>query len=89
MPGEFWQQTPRTYLAIMKGRARAAKHQAELAISQAWHGEAFARAKKLEPLSRYLPDDGSEPEPVQAEAILDAMMTMRAHGIPMNIRKLH
>ncbi|KQM88659.1 hypothetical protein ASE67_02650 [Sphingomonas sp. Leaf23] len=73
----------------MKGRARAAKHEAELMISQAWHCEAFARAKRLEPLGHYLPSDGEEAQPVQAEVILDAMMTMQAHGVPMNINRLH
>ncbi len=87
-PSDFWQQTPRTFLAVMKGRALAAKSEYELALYQAWHGEAFARAKKLESLKRYLPADG-EAEPVQAEVILDAMMTMQAHGVPMEIKRLH
>lgn len=87
-PSDFWQQTPRTFLSVMKGRALAAKSEYELALYQAWHGEAFARAKKLESLKRYLPSDG-EAEPVQAEVILDAMMTMQAHGVPMEIRQVH
>lgn len=87
-PSDFWQQTPRTFLAIMRGRALAAKSEYELALYQAWHGEAFARAKKLESLKHYLPSEGAG-EPVQPEVILDAMMTMQAHGVPMNIRKLH
>lgn len=71
----------------MKGRSLAAKQRAELAISQAWHGEAFARAKKLKGLDHYLLG-GDSAEPVQPEAILDAMMTMQAHGVPMQIKKL-
>lgn len=72
----------------MKGRARAAQSEYDLAVSQAWHGEAFARAKKLKSLSEYLPK-GESSQSIPPEAILDAMMTMKAHGVPMDIRKLN
>lgn len=36
----------------MRGRAAAAKRRFEEAVAAAWHGEAFARSKKLPPLDR-------------------------------------
>jgi hypothetical protein len=70
----------------MEGRARAAQHEYEIALTQAWHGEVFARQKKLKRLSEYLPSENSNA--VQPEAILDAMLTMQAHGVPMTVRRV-
>lgn len=71
----------------MEGRARAAKDAFELALSQAWHGEVFARQNKLKQLSQYLPrEDGADP--VQPEVVLDAMMTLQAAGVPMQIKRV-
>jgi hypothetical protein len=80
-------QTPRTFLAVMEGRARAAKQEYELSVSQAWHGEVFARQKKLKKLSEYLPRD-EQAEPVSPEVVLDAMLTLQAAGVPMKIVKV-
>lgn len=86
-PDSFWKQTPRTFIAIMEGRAHAAKQDYELAVAQAWHGEVFARQKKLKNLSQYLPRE-ADAAPVSSEVILDAMLTLQAAGVPINIRKL-
>ena len=74
----------------MKGCAHAANRELELAIATGWHAELFARTKKLKSLSEYLPrDDADGPAPVvQPEVILDAMLTMQAHGVPMQVRKV-
>lgn len=74
----------------MKGCAHAAKRDLELAVTTAWHTELFARAKKLKNLREYLPrEDGEEPPPpVQPEIILDAMLTMQASGVEMQVRKI-
>jgi hypothetical protein len=74
-------------VAVMKGRAHAAKQADEQCFLTAWYGEMLARQKKLKPASEYLgPADNA---PVQAEVVLDAMLTMQAHGIPMDVRKLN
>jgi hypothetical protein len=74
-------------MAIMTGRARAAKDAYELALSQAWHGEVFARQKKLKNLSDYLPRE-KDAEPVAPELVLDAMLTLQSAGVPLVIRKV-
>lgn len=72
----------------MKGRARAAQEAYDLAIAQGWHAEAFHRQKKLKNLAEYLPKEGDS-EPVQPDVILDAMLTMQAHGVPMKVEWLN
>jgi hypothetical protein len=76
-------------VAVMKGCANAATREFETAITTAWHGEAFARTQKLKGLSEYLPRDVKAEKPaVRPEVILDAMLTMQAHGVPMQVRKI-
>jgi hypothetical protein len=41
-PAEFWLQTPRSYVVIMEGMARAATMRVDLAIMEAWHTASFA-----------------------------------------------
>ncbi|MEG3152997.1 hypothetical protein U1769_24150 [Sphingomonas sp. ZT3P38] len=74
------------FVAVMKGRAHAAKEQRDLAIWQAWQGERFARTKKLKDLSEYL--SGGSKEPVQPEVVLDAMLTLQAQGAAMTVRRV-
>ncbi len=40
-PSEFWKQTPRSFIAIMEGMAKAANRQVDLAILGAWHTAIF------------------------------------------------
>lgn len=75
------------FIAIMEGRAHAAVQEFELAVSQAWHTEVFARQKKLKDLDQYLPKK-AEAGPVAPELVLDAMLTLQAAGVPINIRKV-
>ncbi|RZM11809.1 MAG: hypothetical protein EOP67_66605 [Sphingomonas sp.] len=70
----------------MKGRAHAAKQAYENAVAAGYYSELFARQKKLKALSEYL--DPTEAAPVQPEVVLDAMMTLQAHGVQMEIRKV-
>jgi len=72
----------------MKGCANAAARDYEKLITVAWHTENFARTKKLKGLGEYLPRDGETKSAVQPDVILDAMLTMQASGVPMQIRKL-
>jgi hypothetical protein len=70
----------------MEGRAQAARQDYELALAQAWHGEVFAREKRLKKLKEYLPRKTSA---ATGEDILNGMMRMQAAGVPMNIRRLN
>jgi hypothetical protein len=74
----------------MKGRAHAATQRFELAVMAAWHTEYFARQTKLKNVREYLArseDDGSAPA-VEPDIILDAMLTMQASGVAMEIKKV-
>ncbi|MEG3177053.1 hypothetical protein U1872_12495 [Sphingomonas sp. RB3P16] len=86
-PDRFWTQSPRSFVAVMKGRAHAAKAAYENAIAAGYYSELFARQKKLKTLSAYLApvDDAA---PVAPELVLDAMLTLQAQGVPMKIRKV-
>lgn len=78
-------QTPRTFIAIMEGAARAAKQQFEMFVSGAWHGEAFARTKRLKPLSDYLTEHVDQRPP----DLLSAFREMKARGVSVDIKKLN
>lgn len=79
-------QSPRTFVAVMKGRAHAAKQAHENAVAGAWYTEVFARQKKLKSLNEYLAS--GDDKTVQPEVVLDAMMSLKAHGVSMEIRKV-
>ncbi len=70
----------------MKGRAHAAKQAYQTAVETGYYSELFARQEKLKALSEYL--EPNDVPAVQPAAVLDAMLTMKAHGIPMTIRKV-
>jgi hypothetical protein len=71
----------------MKGRAKAAQDRFRDGISQAWHTEAFAREKRLRPLSKYLmqTEGGSDRG---GAALLGMLRSMKRQGAPITIRKL-
>jgi nitrate reductase assembly molybdenum cofactor insertion protein NarJ len=71
----------------MEGRAHAAKQQFDIAVAGAWHAEAFARTKRLKPLSKYLAHDDSRGQ--DGAQMLAALREMNARGAPMTIRKVH
>lgn len=90
---EFWRQTPRSYIAIMEGMARAANRQVDLAIVNAWHTAVFglngyAGKLKGKALSDYL-SGGSKPAEQNlkhAQAIAWAHR-MKARGFPVEITR--
>ena len=84
----FWLQSPRSFVVVMKGRAKAAKSAFDLAIMQAWHGEAFARSKRLEKLSKYL---GSKERvrPQTPAEMLEVLRSFQSKGAGMNIRRVN
>jgi len=71
----------------MEGRALAAKSRYDLALFAAWHGEAFAREKRLKPLGKYMAS-GQPKRQQGASEMLAAMRELNARGAPMTIRKV-
>jgi hypothetical protein len=70
----------------MEGAANRHKREFELAITQAWHGEAFARTKLLKGLGDYL----KRPKKAQTPDQMLAALKMYADGgAPLNIRTLN
>jgi hypothetical protein len=85
-PETFWEQTPRSFVSIMEGRARAAKRRSDAMLAHAWHVEAFARQKKLKPLREMIDE---KPKAQTPDEMLSALMGFRARGANMSIKKLH
>ena len=74
-------------MTIMEGRFHAARQAADLAISQAWHAEAFARQKRLKPLGEYLSKSGG-PQGQSGAEMVATLHELRVRGAPMNIRRV-
>jgi hypothetical protein len=70
----------------MDGRTRAAKREADAALSLAWHIEAFARQKKLKPLNQLL---SIKPKAQTPADMLDALRQFQARGVPMNFKQIN
>jgi hypothetical protein len=85
-PESFWDQTPRTHAAIMKGRAKAFDAEAERDISLAWWIENLGRAgKSFRALSYYLAK--LRPRPAQtADDVVAIFEGFAAQGLA-TIRK--
>lgn len=76
----------------MEGRARAAKHEVDVAIATAWHGEAFARTKRLKRLSSYLEGDVRtkvEAPANDADGVLSLFKDMAAKGKDVKISRVN
>lgn len=50
----FWKLTPREFAAVLEGQHRRELRGFSLDVATAWHGAAFARAKKLPDLEKLL-----------------------------------
>jgi hypothetical protein len=85
-PSEFWEQTPRSFVAIMDARARAAKRESDAALSLAWHIEAFARQKRLKPLREML---GIKPKAQTTDEMLAVFRQIAGKGVPMNFKQIN
>lgn len=76
----------------MKGAARAAGRRADentILAYRALHFYALAMSKGLKPLSEYLIE---KPKPRKAQTpdeMFAALLDMKMHGAPMNIRKIN
>jgi hypothetical protein len=85
-PSEFWDQSPRSFVAIMDGCARAAKRQSDAMLSQAWHTEAFARQKRLKPLREIL---GIKTKAQSPDEMLAVLRAIHGRGVPMNFKQVN
>lgn len=70
----------------MEGCSRAAKRRGELALSQAWHTEAFARQKTLKSLDKLL---GLKPKAQTPDEMFAILQGIAMRGAPMNIKTVH
>lgn len=84
-PDSFGQQTARTFIAAMRGRASARRRQAERDLILAYNTGAFSRASKVKPLSHYLRelrgDDGSM-------AALSYFRALKSKGVNVTITRV-
>jgi hypothetical protein len=70
--------------------ARAAKWDFDLALSNAWHGEAFARTKRLKKFSAYVGNESVEGRRAPDEVgVLTLFREMQAHGKDVKITRLN
>lgn len=72
-PDAFWRQTPLTFESAMRGVGDRRRAEAERDVALAHATAQFTRAKKLEPLERYLP---RRSEPGQRGSLLDRLKTI-------------
>jgi hypothetical protein len=87
-PAEFWKQTPKSFVAVMEGAARRHRRDFELAITGAWHAEAFARQKRLKGLADYI---GEKPKrrKQSPEEMFAILSQFQAGGAPIDIREVN
>lgn len=87
----FWKQTPRTFIAIMEARVRAAQTKIEQDIALAWHVMAITRQNEgkraLVPLSKYL----TAVRPVRqqtADEVAAIFQSLKAKGRSVHIEEV-
>lgn len=83
-PSEFWEQTPDTFSAVMKGARKRIELDAEGALQMAHTQAGFsalAHHGKLEPLSKYRPKP-----PETLNEVMGKWAALEAAGYPIKIR---
>ena len=85
---QFWRITPLEFTNVMRGRAWAQEQMQRLAISAAWHVEAFRRTKRLPDLERLLSpsDEIAEQTPDDILGVLQAIEAAGSNN--MTIKKV-
>ena len=92
-PAEFWRQTPRSFVAIMEGMARAASRNVDLATVTAWQTAVFglngyAGKLKGKSLSDFLSStrsaDAQKSKHAQA---IHFFHSLQARGVPVEITR--
>ena len=90
-PAAFWDETPRSFVTIMEGAARAAerKHESDLMVAHhgaAWTGAAYGG--KLKRFRDYVPGK-SQLQPQSGDQMLGAIMSLHEMGAPMKIEQIN
>jgi uncharacterized protein YukE len=79
-PDLFWEQTPATFNAAIRGRQDAEQGEWERALFIAYHSAVFQRADKLKTFSHYLA--GMRPQrKLTADEVLARFDAMAAAGL--------
>ncbi len=78
-PCEYWQQTPRTLLLILKGREKAIERDLELAMFTAWQTARISNygGDKLKPLRAYMAELKA-PQPARRQTPEEMITVLRA-----------
>lgn len=72
----------------MEGAVLLLQRQHDLAVSQAWHAESFARTKRLKPLSAYQSGERERSKGAGGVALLNYALELQAQGKFVKIEKL-
>jgi hypothetical protein len=64
--GDFWRLTPYATSRLIEAHAARRREELDALIAAAWHGEAFNRSKRLQPLKKYLSAEQSDAPRVQS-----------------------
>ena len=79
-PDSFWEQTPATFDAIMRGAMARIKADMRGRVADAWNNAAFtaaASAGKLRPLNTYL----DPPKRIEGAGVLDGVRRLKAQTV--------
>jgi hypothetical protein len=90
-PADFWDETPRSFVTIMEGAARAAEQRHERELMVAHHGAAWTGAAyggKLKRFRDYCPSK-SQLQPQSGDQMLGVIMSLHEMGAPMKIEQIN
>lgn len=90
-PAEFWEQSPRSFVAIMEGAARAATRKADSDTRLAYRALQFyglAMKGRLKSVEHYLLDKPRRQRQT-TDQMLTALREFAAMGTPMTIRQVN
>ncbi len=82
-PHGFWAESPRSFVTIMEGAARAAKQKFESEVTLAWHTAALsgqAQNGKLKKLKHYL-GGGQKPKAQTPKEMIALLKGFEKHGM--------
>ena len=85
-PAEFWDQTPRSFEAIMAGVQNRLEREERMQTALAWTTAAMTRAERLKPLDQYT---RQKPKAQSGAEVLAILRGLQASGAPMTIRRLN
>jgi len=87
-PGDFWEQNPASYRAIIAGRQQADAHETERGVLIAWMGEAMAREPKRLKSPKYWLAMLKPRKQQTARDVLAIFRNFQSAGVPVRIRKI-